>query len=325
MKTIFGKKSIQITIVIGILAILVGLLGVFIWTPSASENAPALIEVWGEEGSAPGQFREPIGITGQKGIVIISDTGNSRLQIFDEGGKLVRIITHKKMIRPMHITLADEKLYVSEYQNDLILVFSLSGELLQTIGKPGEGDGEFNAPAGVAVDLKGNIYVADFYNHRIQILDKDGNFLRQIGKTGEKGFLPGKFNYPTDVEVTGDQKIVVADAYNDRIQVFSMDGDLIDWWGGPLGFNISGGFNGWFRTATGVGLGEGGTVFVADFFNNRIQKMTIEGEFLSSIRGPSASLLDRPTDSFLSHDGKLYVVDFGNHQVKVFQSQNKEN
>lgn len=36
-------------------------------------------------------------------------------------------------------------------------------------GSNGEGNGQFNAPTGVAVDVNGNIIVADWGNSRIQV------------------------------------------------------------------------------------------------------------------------------------------------------------
>ena len=52
---------------------------------------------------------------------------------------------------------------------------------LSTIGKFGEGDGEFNQPQGIAVDKSGNLYVADVNNSRIQKFTSDGIFLRKWG------------------------------------------------------------------------------------------------------------------------------------------------
>lgn len=39
-------------------------------------------------------------------------------------------------------------------------------------GSNGEGNGQFNAPTGVAVDVNGNIIVADWGNSRIQVCTK---------------------------------------------------------------------------------------------------------------------------------------------------------
>lgn len=48
-------------------------------------------------------------------------------------------------------------------------VFSSEGEFLLKFGSNGEGNGQFNAPTGVAVDNNSNIIVADWGNSRIQV------------------------------------------------------------------------------------------------------------------------------------------------------------
>lgn len=50
-----------------------------------------------------------------------------------------------------------------------IQVYSADGEFLFKFGSHGEGNGQFNAPTGVAVDTNGNIIVADWGNSRIQV------------------------------------------------------------------------------------------------------------------------------------------------------------
>ncbi len=48
-------------------------------------------------------------------------------------------------------------------------------------GSQGNGNGQFDEPAGVAVDSRGNVYVADRYNFRIQKLTSDGHFVTGSG------------------------------------------------------------------------------------------------------------------------------------------------
>jgi len=48
-------------------------------------------------------------------------------------------------------------------------VYNADGEFLFKFGSHGEGNGQFNAPTGVAVDGNGNIIVADWGNSRIQV------------------------------------------------------------------------------------------------------------------------------------------------------------
>lgn len=51
----------------------------------------------------------------------------------------------------------------------LMQVYNADGEFLFKFGSHGEGNGQFNAPTGVAVDANGNIIVADWGNSRIQV------------------------------------------------------------------------------------------------------------------------------------------------------------
>ena len=116
------------------------------------------------------------------------------------------------------------------------------------------------------------------------------------------------------------------DAYNDRIQLFAADGKFLRKWGGFLALNISGSRPGWFKTATAVAVGPDQTIFTADFYNNRVQKFSRDGEFLSVIgeEGSGPGQLKLPTDIALDEAGNVYVVDFGNYRIVKFSPQYKK-
>jgi Caspase domain/Pentapeptide repeats (8 copies)/NHL repeat len=85
-------------------------------------------------------------------------------------------------------------------------------------GYIGSGDGQFNMPAGVAVDSSGNVYVTDFGNDRIQKFNSNGAF---ITKWGSPGKADGQFNCPVGVAVDSSGNVYMADRGNHRIQVFA--------------------------------------------------------------------------------------------------------
>ncbi len=63
---------------------------------------------------------------------------------------------------------------------DQVQKISPQGEFLLKWGEPGNGPGQFNRPAGIAVDGDGDVYVADWHNHRVQVFSPQGEFLAEL-------------------------------------------------------------------------------------------------------------------------------------------------
>ena len=296
------------------------------FVPSAQEPGYEFVTAWGEKGSKPGQFRDPTGIVVAGDEVFVADARNARIQVFDTEGNFKRQFGKSgdgvaEFGRPMNLAVAGGELYVADYWHDRIAVFGLDGTSKRSIGKKGSGPGQFNAPGGVAISSAGQVLVADFYNQRVQELKPNGEFVRQWGDTGKAGIRQGLFNYPTDVALAPDGTFYVADGYNDRVQAFSRNGRFSHKWGGPFAMNIFGPFNGWFTTVTGIAVDRQGNVFVADFYNHRIQKFSSDGTFLSAFghEGSDSGEFNYPTAVTVGDDGAVFVTDFGNQRVQKWR------
>jgi len=106
--------------------------------------------------------------------------------------------------------------YVADYSNLRIQVFTPEGQYLRTFGSLGAGPGELGKPEGVAIDSD-LVYVTEYGNHRVSVFSTKGKFLKSFGCKGEvKSQLP----FPHYVHVNNDGFVLVADYGNDRIQVF---------------------------------------------------------------------------------------------------------
>ncbi len=82
---------------------------------------------------------------------------------------------------PSDIALdSSHNIYVVDSGNHRIQKFRQDLTFVKTIGRRGEGPGEFNYPQSIDIDSKGNIYVSDLGSRRIQILDNEGNELDTI-------------------------------------------------------------------------------------------------------------------------------------------------
>src|SRR5262245_66315466 len=84
------------------------------------------------------------------------------------------------------------------------------------------------APAGIAVDLDGNVYVSDYAFDRIVKFAPDGTV---VGQWGAPGSAPGQFNGPFGLAIDASNALYVVDQLNSRIQKFATDGTPLGAWG----------------------------------------------------------------------------------------------
>ena len=63
-------------------------------------------------------------------------------------------------------------------------MFNEKGDFLGTIGKKGQGPGEFEAPSSMFIDHQDNLCVHDVVRMGLAVFDKNGQFIRNIKGTG---------------------------------------------------------------------------------------------------------------------------------------------
>jgi sugar lactone lactonase YvrE len=114
---------------------------------------------------------------------------------------------------------------------------------------------------------------------------------------GTAGGLGGELDFPRGAATDGAGNVYVADTTNNRIQKFDSSGNFLLAWGkdvlasGGTGFEIcttrtsckagtAGGLGGELDFPEGVATDAVGNVYVADAFNNRLQKFDPSGNFL---------------------------------------------
>lgn len=168
---------------------------------------------------------------------------------------------------------------------------------------------ERGRPTGISVAPDGTVWVADTHEHRIMIYEPDGTWLRSFG---EYGFDEGQFIYPTDVAFDADGLVYVSEyGGNDRIQVFNSNGTCIRQIGGPG--SSSGRFD---RPQSMVMSPDGGSLFVADTRNRRIQRVDLESLDVEVVhQGGVGQIIQVPFGISMTPSGDLLVSDTGSHLV----------
>ena len=181
--------------------------------------------------------------------------------------------------------------------SDLNSVFRLnpSGLVIRIAGTtwPGfSGDGgpaasaQLNDPRGVASDAAGNIFIADSRNARIRKVSPDGLVSTVAGAggccfSGDGGpAVNAQFETPFAVAVDGAGNLFVADIYGSRVRKISSSG-IISTIAGDGSYNFSGDGGpasaAQLHAPTGVAVDPAGNLFIADYCNQRIRKVSVDG------------------------------------------------
>jgi len=234
---------------------------------------------WGGRGSGNTSLDYPVGIaTDMHDNVYVAQHGSHTVKKFSSAGEYLASVggyglEPDQLYYPFDVAVDSAgNIYVVELQNHRIKVFDPSGRYLHEWGGRGSSEGKFWSPNRIAIDLGDNVYVSDYVNHRIQKFDTDGKFLAQWGSYGTGN---GQFRYPYGVATDGSGNVFVVEYFN-RVQQFDAAGNFIEQWG------TSGSGDGQFKYPRGIGVYDGGvcagsSFFVADAYNNRVQKFSSPG------------------------------------------------
>ncbi|HEX3187048.1 MAG TPA: NHL repeat-containing protein [Pyrinomonadaceae bacterium] len=183
------------------------------------------------------------------------------------------------------------------------------------------GDGSpatFADPFGVAIADDGSVYVSDAgEKNRIQKISPEGSVTTLAG--GSEGFADGtgaqaSFNTPSGLAIDSEGNLYVADTGNNRIRKVTPQGVVTTLAGDATAGHVDGAaaqarFNG----PIGVAVDSDGNVYVADTYNDRIRKISKEGQVTTIAAN---EMFDTPCGVAVASDGSIFVADTGNNQVR---------
>ena len=189
------------------------------------ENSPTQL-MWElvDEGPNLGQINCPNDICFlPNGHLVVSDRDNLRLQVFDEQGKVVRVIGEGK-VKPRRIAVTrDGNVAVTDSKDNVVKVFSPNGQQISTFGKK-RFKQMFKSPAGIACNSRGQFIVSDMERHTVTIHNSDGKLLRHLG--GEGGGIM-EFHSPSYIAVNRHNHIIVSDNWNHTVTLFDEQGNFL--------------------------------------------------------------------------------------------------
>jgi sugar lactone lactonase YvrE len=233
-------------------------------------------------------------------------------------------------------------IYVADTFNDIVRKVTPLGvvtTLAGSAGQQGSTDGtssaaRFTLVDAVALDVSGNAYVADRLNHTIRKVTVAGVVSTLAGSAGQSGSADGigaaaRFNSPGGVAVDAVGNVYVSDSENYTIRKVTAAGVVTTLAGnvGQQGIVDGTGSAAQFGSPQGVAADNAGNVYVADFNNYTIRKVTAAGVVTTlagstyqsgEADGPgSVARFCGPQGLALDGAGNLYVADSGNNTIRL--------
>jgi len=119
---------------------------------------------------------------------------------------------------------SDGNIFVLDGGNYRIQKFDKDGNYLQTIGRKGQGPGEFQRPIGLYLDSKGNIYVIDV--RKIHIFNEKNEFVKTI--TAYFIFHPNQFGITEEGNIWGYINVHTPEGNKVEVAVINSNGEKLE-------------------------------------------------------------------------------------------------
>jgi sugar lactone lactonase YvrE len=236
--------------------------------------------------------------------------------------------------------------FVSDYSNARIRKITPDGRISTYAGNGrfGYADGpalsaSINGVQGMALDGQGKLYLADTFNHRIRVVKADGT-MSTVAGNGKAAFAgdggaaaDASLQFPSSVAVMPAGDLIIADRANRRIRRVAADGTISTIAGNGLTSGDSNlALNAALGAVYGIALTAASDILLADFTNNRIQRVGADGS-ISTIAGGNTvgfggdggvgwnAVLNSPLGVALDAGGNLIVADTYNNRIRLLQPQ----
>jgi serine/threonine-protein kinase len=193
---------------------------------------------------------------------------------------------------------------------------------------------QFYYPWGITIDKAGNLFVVDNGNNEIRKITSSGVVTTFAGSTTTGSIdatgSAARFFDPTGITIDTAGNLYVADKYNNEIRKIATNGYVTTIAGSTTpgqADGISGVAR--FELPSGVCIDPAGNLYVADWGNNEIRKISSSGVVTtyagSTTAGAgdgigSAASFDIPAGICVDASGNLYVSEYGDGDIRKITS-----
>jgi len=222
----------------------------------------SFITSFGSQGDKDGQFFGPYGIASYGDKLYVADNGNHRICEFKQSNySFVTSFGGEDILNyPRHLCVSevDQRLYVTDKKG--IISFDLNDHSLHKRFST-----SLHRPEGICLSPNGSsLYVAECDKHRVVEVDIDKDkIIRSVGSEGQGN---GQLESPIGICLSADgEYMLVSEFCNHRISVFKTSDLSFVKHIGSYGKEAN-----QLNCPYGLYCDENGTIFVADYYNNRV-------------------------------------------------------
>ena len=157
--------------------------------------------------------------------------------------------------------LNDDEILIADTNNGRIQQINIeTGTVVNTLGREGEGTGEFFYPTDVCLDEERRIVVTEISSERIQVMSREGETISIFGNIG-----PDKLRQPFSC-LPYKNKFFVSNRGKECIKAFDKSGTFLH------KFGKRGNQDGQFNNPNGLLIDSSNNLLVYDRLNNRVQQ-----------------------------------------------------
>jgi streptogramin lyase len=233
-----------------------------------------------------------VAVDGDGNVYVAEADGNKITKITPSGAlSTLADNTGGQLIDPQRIAVDSKgNVYVSDYGDNKIKKITPSGAVTVFAGNAGE----FNTLRGIAVDREDNVFIADYGNNKVKKITPSG----MVSPFAD-------FTAPNAITVDVDGNVYVAGPYQIK--------KITDGVASPFAGSIKGDDD-MFDQITGIAVDKNGTVYVSDYHNFKIKKVT-------PLRSVSTiANMSHPQGIAVDKNGDLYIaISMGSSIIKIVQ------
>ncbi|QQS42274.1 MAG: hypothetical protein IPM63_04855 [Acidobacteriota bacterium] len=176
------------------------------------------------------------------------------------------------------------------------------------------------------IEMKdGSLYISDGAKGRLMVIPTEGSSCRRPSDCSKDAVLTDKLHTPSHIAIEDDGSVLVADSGDHTIRRVSPEGEvsLVAGTPGESGFLDGKTGEARFRGPIGIAV-DGGRIFVADSYNDRIR--VIENGEVRTLAGSGRGYsdgagndarFDTPSGLAMLPGGRLLVADLGNRRLRI--------